>query len=211
MPGAAAALDSGALAVFPSSELHDLSAPIDARAQLRVYAAAVDDALAAGYTGLRVAVDITALVADPARRPAHLRWEQYTDRYIAEHPLAPLCMFDTERVANMDAIAGVHPIQGPNEPLFALYAVSASAAILAGEVDAGVAETLAEMLQAMPDTDTSIDVSELSFVDGRAAWTLHRELLRRRDNGQSITLTHSTRMLRGVWRACGFDASMLAA
>lgn len=211
MPDVPGALDSGALVVFPSSELYDLSGPIDAQAQLCIYAPAVTEALASGYTGLRVAADITPLVADASRRPAHLRWEQYADRYIAENPLAPLCMYDVARVANLDAIACVHPLQGPADPLFSLYALGRTTASLAGEVDASIADTLAEMLRAMPDTDTSIDVSQLSFVDGRSAWTLHQELQRRRQDCQSVTLAHPTKLLRSIWRACGFDALLLAA
>jgi len=211
VPLAASSLVAGALVVFPSFVLYDLSAPIDPPAQLQVYADAVEDALSAGYTGLRVAADITPLVADPARRPAHLRWEQYAEHYIAEHPLAPMCLFDTRRVSEIDAIVCAHPLQGPREPSFALYGGGATTAALAGEVDALVAETLGEALSALPETDTEIDVSGLAFVDGRAAWTLQRELVERRANGHQMVLTHPTNMLRGVWHACAFDESLLAA
>jgi anti-anti-sigma regulatory factor len=210
VPGATAAVDSGALVVMPSTQLYDLTTSIDAAAQLRIYADAVDDALGAGYAGLRVAADITPLVVDPLRRPDHLRWEQYADRYIAEHPLSPLCLFDTRRVMGIDAITCAHPLQGPVEPLFALYAAGATTARLAGEVDAGTADTLREALRALPDTDATLDVSALSFIDGRAAWTLQNELLARSADGQLIQLSRPTKLLRNVWRACGFDPSLIA-
>jgi hypothetical protein len=70
--------------------VYDVSPPIDATTQLAVYSAAVGDAIADGFAGIRVAADITPLVADPARRDAHLIWEQLADRYMTEQPSRPV-------------------------------------------------------------------------------------------------------------------------
>jgi anti-anti-sigma factor len=211
VPGLPAAVESGALIVMSSSAVYDLSAPIDATAQLALYAAVVDQAVADGYRGVRVAADITPLVLDPARRPAHLHWEQVADRYMTEHPLAPLCMYDARRVKGLSAIASVHPLQGPDEPVFGLYGDGPHRAALAGEVDGLVADVLAEILICLPETDEVLDVGGLSFLDARGAWTLHSELTRRRGLGHHVLLTGASRALRRVWDICGLDQSLFLA
>ena len=79
-PVLAAAMRAGTLLVHTIADLYDLSAPIDAAAQVAGYDATVELALRDGFDGVRVAADITPLVLDPARRDAHLRWEHVADR-----------------------------------------------------------------------------------------------------------------------------------
>ena len=211
VPGAADAIAGGALVVVPSAELYDLSAPIDAAAQLAQYAGAVDQAVADGYRGLRVAADITPLVLDPGRRAAHLYWEQLADRYMVERPLAPLCMYDTRRIEGIDAIVCAHPVQGPEAPVFALYGHAPRSVVLEGEVDAFAADVLGEILGCLPETDEVVDLSPLSFIDGRAAWMLHEALLERRAAGSTTVLVGASAAVRRVWDLCGFDDSVFQA
>jgi anti-anti-sigma regulatory factor len=157
-----------------------------------------------------VAADITPLVADPARREAHVRWEQIADRYMTTHPLAPLCMYDTRRVDGIDAIVCAHPLRGPDEPLFGLYAGGPARAMLQGEIDACWSEVFAEVLRGLPDTDSVIDLTRLSFIDARSAWILQDELVRRRAAGQQIRLAEAPRLMQQIWRICDFDRSLLA-
>jgi len=196
----------GALVVLPHTSVYDLSAPIDPATQLAAYDQVVQHAIKDGYSGARVAADITPLVEDPARRTSHLAWEQYADRYIAEQPLAPMCLHDTRRVQgdDIDAIACVHARQRPGEPLFALYGTGAGRARLEGEIDGCNAPVLALALAAMPPT-SRIDISGLEFLDGHGAWTLHTELTRR----PHTTLTNPPPQVRRVWRLCGLDPSPL--
>jgi anti-anti-sigma regulatory factor len=207
---AADALATGALVVIPSTALYDLSQPINPEAQLAIYAGAVDEALAAGYRGLRVAADITPLVRDTTRRPAHLRWEQHADRYIAEHPLAPLCLYDTREIRDIDAIMCVHHLQGPEPSAFSYYGAGGATASLEGELDSCVAEVMHQVLSAMPVHDHTIDVERLAFVDAGAAWALQDVLKRRRDEGADVRLAGAPPRLRRVWNLCGFDPMLLA-
>jgi anti-anti-sigma regulatory factor len=207
IPAVSRAIESGALVVLPSTDLYDLSSPIDAEAQLAVYAGAVEQAVNDGYGGLRVAADITPLVMDPARRAAHVHWEQVADRYMSDHPLAPICLYDTRRVDDIRAIVSVHPLQGPTEQSFSLYGETATQSVLRGEVDSFSADVLGQALRGLPETDQVIDVSQLFFVDGRGAWTLHDELARRRSAGQDVMLAGPSKVLRHVWSICGFDTS----
>jgi anti-anti-sigma regulatory factor len=203
------ALHGGALVVFSTTDLYDLSAPIDAQAQLAVYIGAVEQALADGFKGLRVAADLTALVEEPARRAAHAHWEQFADRYISQHPLAPLCLYDTRRVADIEAIVGAHPLQGPAPAPFSLYAAQPHGAALTGEIDLACHSALRELLAGQPASDRVIDASELTFLDGRAAWLLHAHLAERHAAGNPIVLSNPRDILRRVWSISGFDAGYL--
>jgi anti-anti-sigma regulatory factor len=197
------------LVVLSTSDAYDLSVPIQPDAQLAMYDGAVDQALADGYTGLRVAADITPLIADDSRRASHLHWEQFADRYIAERPLAPICMYDTRSISGIEPIACVHAFQGPKEPAFAVFAESASRVALAGEVDGIAAAHLEEILRCLPDGDERIDLTGVSFVDGRGAWTIRAAALRRKDEGRPIRLVGAQPAFRRVWELCGFELSLL--
>jgi hypothetical protein len=198
-------LERGALVLMTYSDVYDMSAPIDADAQLAAYDAVLQQALSDGYGGLCVAADITPLVEDPTRRTAHVHWEQVADRYITENPVSPVCIYDTRRVDGLDAISCVHPVQHPVEEPFTLHAVSKRRAALRGEVDGCVADVLEQVLQTMPPTD-EIDVAGLRFIDGHGAWSLHEALHQR---GDSVVLRNPPAQLRRVWRLCGLDPAPL--
>jgi len=203
------AVSLGGLLVLRTADIYDLSAPIDAPTQLAVYADAVERARQDGYEGLRVAADITALVADPDRRPAHVRWEQVADRYISQHPFAPLCMYDSRRLPDLEAIVACHPLQGPGAAPFSIYAAQPHGAAATGEIDLASHAAFREILAGQPESDRVIDTSGLSFLDGRAAWFLHSHLVERRAAGHPVVLADPPEVLRRVWTMAGFDAGFL--
>jgi anti-anti-sigma regulatory factor len=203
------AIARGALVVAETRSNYDLSAPIDANVQLAVYNSAVERAIADGYSGLRVAADITLLVEDPARRQAHLHWEQCADRYMTEQPLAPLCLYDRRRVGGFQAVEHVHPLAGPDMLPFSLYGVGRTRSALDGEVDALIVEPFTEAMTTLPDDDDTIVFSGLRFVDAHAAWVLHQTLERRRAAGRPLALHDPPPLVRRVWTLCGFDPTLL--
>jgi anti-anti-sigma factor len=207
IPDADGAVARGALVVMPSSAAYDLSGPIDPVAQLAMYAGATDQALADGYAGLRVAADITALVLDTSRRASHLGWEQYADRYIATHPLAPLCLYDKTRVHGVEAIACVHALQGPARPAVAVFAADGARRVQ-GEIDSYLAPMIADVLREIPDEEMVLDLRGVEFIDARSAWTLHRVLARMRDAGRPLRLVGTSPALELVWTTCGFDETL---
>lgn len=209
IPDRDAKLAGRALVVVSTGDLYDLSAPIDAPAQLAVYNRAVEQAIRDGYRGLRVAADITVLIEDPARRPAHIHWEQVADRYISQRPLAPLCMYDRRRVSDIDAVAGCHPLHGPAAVPFALYAAQPHGAAAAGEIDLASHDTFRDVLTGQPESDRVIDMSGLTFLDARAAWLLHSHLVDRRAAGHPVVLTDASPLVRRVWDVAGFDSGFL--
>jgi DcmR-like sensory protein len=82
----------GAVEVLPVSGSYAGSARcVDSRTQVELYAADTRTAVAAGFTGLRVAADATMLVRTPAQLDAFARYEHQVDRYITLAPFSALC------------------------------------------------------------------------------------------------------------------------
>lgn len=215
LPDVEGLVADGVLGVFTHDQLYDLSAPIDAELQLATYAAAVDQAVADGFAGIRVVADITALVAEPARRPSHARWEHHADRWMAHNPLAALCAYDAGTLgAGIGPIACVHParhIPG-GLPSFSLWADDDGRTVLEGEVDAFGAEALAGALAALPvGDDVVVDVSELRFMDASAAATIAAAARHRTATGGRLRLRGCGRAVRLVWEVLDLDRAVLAA
>ena len=70
------------LQVASIAEVYGSSGIVDAPGQRAAFAAALADALAEGYSGLRVAADNTPLVTDEGRLTAWIRWEVVADRFM---------------------------------------------------------------------------------------------------------------------------------
>jgi anti-anti-sigma factor len=68
---------------------------------------------------------------------------------------------------------------------------------------------LAGVLTGLPDSDRTLEVSDLAFMDVRGAGLLHDHLLARRDRGQQIRLRGASTTLRRIWTVCGFDDTFL--
>ena len=205
---------SGSVAVFPTSQLYDLSRPIDPVEQLAIYDRAVRAAIDSGFDGIRVAADITSLVADPGRRSTHVHWEQVADRYIARQPLAPLCLFDATRIRSLDAVVCVHPLRhtGAADAEFGVWSGADGVIVLEGEIDGLTSPVLSDVLAGLPHGDRdAIDVSALRFLDGRSAFILHDALRSRRAAGHDVVLAGANEQLRRLWAMCGFDDTWFAA
>lgn len=142
--------------------------------QVAAYAQAAQDALAAGFSGLRVATDVTPLVDTPDRLDAVARYEYLVDQYMADRPFAAMCGFN-EPVLGPDAVAQVacmHPTATPGATQFRLHASSEREcrAALGGELDL-VTDTLFPLaldraeLWPNEDGDLVLDAAELRFID----------------------------------------------
>lgn len=165
-----AMVDSGALLLFELPDLYEVGEPVDEQAQLATYAAATDSALADGYTGLRVAAQVTELVAEPHTRDAHVRWESVADRFMSIRPLSALCGYRRADLPEplLADLAAVHPasnVSADSAP-FHLFGEEGEL-VLSGEVDLFSAEDLDRVLELSCHLGDriSLDLSELDFVD----------------------------------------------
>jgi hypothetical protein len=105
-------LDDGRLVVASVAETYGGERLVDPVAQHRTFNECLADALADGFSGLRVAADNTSLITTPEQLRAWMRWEEVADRFIAENPVVWLCAFDRTRVDDdvLSTVTGVHRV-----------------------------------------------------------------------------------------------------
>ncbi len=126
------------LPFMPLGGTYAKGAAVDPAAQVAVYAAATEQALAAGYTGLRVVADATPLVRTPAQLDAFARYEYRAGRYMRDHPFTAMCAYD-RAVLGDDAVAQVACLHADSNLAvpFRLHACppAEGCAALTGELD----------------------------------------------------------------------------
>ncbi|MDQ1695313.1 MAG: hypothetical protein QOJ03_666 [Frankiaceae bacterium] len=210
LPDVADLLKRGTLQLVCLEDVYDLSAPMVPEEQLATYAAATDHALADGYTGLRVLAEVTDLVADPARRPAHLRWEHLADEFMAAKPLAAMCAYRREALGDevIGDLAAVHPLvhaAAASTP-FRLY-FEAGRMVLSGSVDAFSSDLLARLLAAshVQSREVVLDVGGLDFIDARGVATLADWGGRLRAGKGGLRLVGASPLLRRIWSVLRLD------
>lgn len=159
--------------------LADVDAVIDPDAYLRTVATETQDALAAGFTGLRVATDATPLVRTPAQLDAVARYEHLIDRYMTTAPFSALCAFDRAELgeSTVAQLACLHPAAKPGTAPFRLHASHRAAVVeLGGELDLASHELWSNALRWVDPRPTAgeveIDARGLEFIDHRSLLTL---------------------------------------
>lgn len=159
----AASGDAHALQITSIAEVYGSDGIVDPVAQRATYAAALADAVAHGYTGLRVAADYTSLVSDDESLKAWTRWEIIADRFIAENPVTGLCALDKEKVdsGRIRHLVTLHPLSSASGPVpqFRLYS-EAGVLRIEGQVDSFAVTQLWLALENLPPkTDVTVDLA----------------------------------------------------
>lgn len=147
---------------------------VDPIGQVHTYAAAIEDALAAGFAGLRIAVDATPLVRTPEQLDAFARYECLVDRYITSQPISALCAYNRAELRQeaVTQLACSHPTVNSDTVPFRLHAsINGAVATLSGELDSTVRDVFATILRRADLRPTGgeliIDATELEFIDHR--------------------------------------------
>ncbi|GHH38946.1 MEDS domain-containing protein [Lentzea cavernae] len=170
------ALDTGAAQIVSLDDQYAVEAAIDPAAQVRSYAEATRTALAAGYTGLRVAADCTPLVRTAEQLDAFARYEHLVDHYMTTSPFSAMCGYAASAVdeETFAQVACMHPNTNSPLPGFRLYADHGGTA-LGGETDFVTGELFSKALdRAAPrprDGQLVLEAGGLEFLD-------HNSLLR---------------------------------
>ena len=170
---------SRVIRIVRTAEVYGESGIVDVDAQREMFAGVLSGALAAGFSGVRVAADNTPLVTDETRLAAWIRWEHGADRFTADHPITALCAFDRQRVDvnQLRHLATLHPLSSAAEaePQFRMYSDD-GALCLEGDVDSFAVGELPRALEALPaDTGVLIDLSAATLMS-RAPLTGLRRL-----------------------------------
>ncbi|MEB3069980.1 MEDS domain-containing protein [[Mycobacterium] vasticus] len=155
---------------------------VDAERMAERYASAARAAVARGYNGLRVVVDVTAVARTPAQREAQAALEILGGRRISTLPVAAMCAYDATELGDgaADGLLCLHPMAGPAPVPFQLYGQSAqhNAIALAGHLDAAgeslFAAALQRILPLVKHPTVDIDARNLEFVGHRQLSLLDR-------------------------------------
>jgi anti-anti-sigma regulatory factor len=177
------AVNRGALRVALVDEVFALSGAgrvVDPDRSVTARVAATEDALAAGYTGLRAVVDATTLTGTVVQRAAYAHYEYLLDQQSSVLPLATICAYDVAHLgaAAVAEMACLHPLTSRGASAFRLYTDDGAAFTLAGEIDyasAGqLADTLGRVLPLMAGSELIVDGRQLEFIDHRGLLVLDR-------------------------------------
>ncbi|TVT02102.1 hypothetical protein FNH07_28115 [Amycolatopsis bartoniae] len=148
-------------------------AVVDPAAQARSYAEATDRALRDGFTGFRVAADVTGLVRTPTQLAAFGRYEHLADHVMATRPFTAMCAYDRRALAEdvVTHLASLHPASNA-EPPFRLYACGTDGVSLAGELDLAGRTLLSLALERADlcpgQRSLYVEASGVRFIDHRA-------------------------------------------
>jgi anti-anti-sigma regulatory factor len=169
----------GAVQVASLEATYSSGAVVEPEEQVRRYATATGEALAAGFTGLRVAADATPMVRTPAQLDAFARYEYLVDRFMSTEPMSAMCAYsaaelDDESIAQL---ACLHPCASEGSTPFHLHAGSAGvSASLTGQLDVEARELWPLALERADlrpvDGRVVIDASRLEFIDHRSLLAL---------------------------------------
>ncbi|SCL56599.1 STAS domain-containing protein [Micromonospora citrea] len=176
LPGFAAAVRRGAAAVIPLFSTYSHGDVVDPPTQVAAYAAATDEALAAGHTGLRVVAEATEMVRTQAQLESFARYEHLVDRYMRTRPFSALCAYHRSELGDraVAELACMHPETNAEDVLFRLYAAPPGDghAALTGELDLSNHElfrTALDRADLRPtDGELVLSATGLRFLDHRA-------------------------------------------
>jgi hypothetical protein len=166
----------GAVRVSSVDSTYPTGTVVDPAGQVGLYATATAEALAAGFTGLRVAADATSLVRTPAQLDAFARYEHLVDRFMAANPMSAMCGYDLDELGDevVAHLACMHPVAHEGATPFHLHghARAGTVAALAGELDAAVRRlwplTLERADLRSAGGPVAIDAAGLAFMDHRS-------------------------------------------
>jgi hypothetical protein len=174
--------------------------PFDVAAQQAAFERALDDALAAGYTGICVVADNSELAGGSDEAfAAWLEWEATADRMQATRPIVGVCFFDTSKVPEhrLRDIAVLHPVLSTDifSPGYRLFADEDVVSVV-GELDSFAAGQLERLLRCAPAiTDHTIDLTRLDFVDHQILLVLNDIATKR----QPLRVHGARPVVRRMW------------
>ena len=202
-------LDRDTLLVMSTAEVYGSSGVVDPARQRETYAGVLAEALATGFTGVRVAADCTKLVSDEERLRAWTRWEVVADRFIAENQVTALCAFDREAVdvSRLRHLATLHPLSSASSPVPQFRLLSESGALrVDGQLDSVAVTQLWLALDNLPpETGVVIDL-ESAAVLSRGGLA---DLARLGSSGVDVTIRGSRTTISELTESAGLLADRL--
>ncbi|WP_167759230.1 MEDS domain-containing protein [Blastococcus sp. TF02A_35] len=214
--GVAALVSAGTLRVMTLAEAYVAAGGFSVDGQRAFYDAATDQALADGYTGLRVLADVTDLAGDPVHHDELVRWEHAADHYMAGGAgasgmasMSAMCAYRSDLPEPVLAdVAAVHPVvHAPADVVPYRLFSDGTRLVLAGEVDALAAQRLTRALGSTPAHVGvhALDLADLRFADVTASRVLAAWARAVTEDGGQVQLWNAPALLRRTWRLLGLD------
>jgi anti-anti-sigma regulatory factor len=211
LDGLEALLSDGRLELLATDSVYPSGASFNEEAQLKTFQAVLQEALAQGYTGLRVVADNTMLASGRDwEYERWIAWEELTDHFQATAPVTGFCYFhqpaiDKDRQVILSA---VHPVRSDTalEPPFTFTATEC-ARIVTGSLDSFSAPYFRQVIAAAPDDEPLVvDLGYTEFVDHRALFILAKAATASRP----VVIHGAPSMLKNLVVALGIDTRHLS-
>jgi anti-anti-sigma factor len=205
---AAALLADGALRTLTTAEAYEAAGEFVPHVQRTFYDDATQEALADGYTGLRVVAEVTALAEDPVGRATLAEWEHLADEYVAqESGFTAMCAYSSRLSPDALAdVASVHPlVHAPAAaPSFQVFFDGPRVA-LSGSVDTFSADRLARVLASSPvgPGGAVLDLEAVEFMDVAASRVIARWAGDLGIRHLSLEVRGASPLVRRMWQVLG--------
>ena len=183
------------------AEVYGASGVVDPEGQRATFSGVLDEALASGYSGIRVAADNTPLVLGRERLNAWMMWESVADRFMSENPVTGLCAFDRQRVDvdQLRHLATLHPLVSASTPTpqFRLYAYDESVWV-EGLLDTFAVGQISHTLLSLPaKTPLVVDLDDVTVASDR----VYSSLASLSDTGIDVTVQGPPEQVRSARRS----------
>ena len=168
-----ALLSDGRLELLATDAVYPGGASFSPGAQLSAFRAILQEALAQGYTGLRVVADNTRLASGKDwEYERWIAWEVLTDHFQATAPVTGFCYFHQPAIEKdrQVILSAAHPVRSSTalEPPFTFTATDGVRTVT-GSLDSFSAPYFRRVIAAAPaDEPLVVDLGGTEFVDHRA-------------------------------------------
>jgi anti-anti-sigma regulatory factor len=172
----------------------------------------VNQTLADGFTGLRVAGENGWILSDPRYRDAWIPYEVRVDRMISGLPLVGMCSFDIRECDDdaMQVMDAVHPVRvgaGSTTSSFHLHSHRDGRIAVQGELDYTMSDTVRSLLAALAEDGAApeVDLAELTFSDVRGISAIASGVREFAATGSPVRLQGAPSTFRRIWGLLELD------
>lgn len=162
------------ITIISLEDMFQPAKPADPAKIIALYAAATEEALAAGYRGLRIGADVSDLVRMPGQQESFASCEFLLERYASGHPLSAMCSYDAGLGETVQQFASLHASAPAGLTPFHLVAREDGAVGLTGEIDVTCEAAFRWALKRLQPADGGLvlDLSAATFIDHRGLLVL---------------------------------------
>jgi hypothetical protein len=197
-------ISSGQVVVHQSSALY--AGDLDPASRVSVFRRMTDVALACGYTGVRVAADLTYMAADPTSTLDLLIYELLIDRWLATGaPAIAVCAFDAAAggASALEMFEAVHPMcrRRSSHLPFHLQGTREGVAVV-GEIDSFIGPRFTTGLSAASGATGNpivLDFIGVDFAGVDAMYRLATFATAMADQSRLVVLRDALPVVRRAW------------